>query len=123
MHGPMPQHRFTTGRHLWLCVMVALGLALGTQAATAKECRRETPLPADVRLIAPDSEVPEAMARFAGAWLDVWLDEGSEALCHTLVVEEVLAGGTSHQTGIFAAGGTPGTTAANAASPCTGRAR
>jgi len=64
----MPQHRFTTGRHLWLCVMVALGLALGTQAATAKECRRETPLPADVRLIAPDSEVPEAMARFAVYW-------------------------------------------------------
>src|SRR5262245_30032273 len=55
MHGPMPQHRFTTGRHLWVVMTVALGLALGTQAIAAKECQRETPLPADVRLIAPGS--------------------------------------------------------------------
>jgi hypothetical protein len=73
--------------------MVALGLTLGTQAAAAKECHRETPLPTDVRLIAPGQEVPEAVARFAGTWLGAWLDEGSEALCHTLIVEEALANG------------------------------
>jgi hypothetical protein len=72
---------------------VALGLPLGTQAAAAKECQRETPLPADVRLIAPVSEVPEAVARFAGVWSGAWLDGGRETLCHTLVVEEVWAQG------------------------------
>lgn len=40
---------------LWLCSVVALGLALGTQAAEARECARETPLPAEVHLIAPGS--------------------------------------------------------------------
>jgi hypothetical protein len=33
------------------------------------ECHWETPLPADVRLAAPGLEVPEALARFAGAWM------------------------------------------------------
>jgi hypothetical protein len=87
------QHGYTTGRHLWLCLALALGLALGTQAAATRECQRETPLPADVQLIAPGPEVPEAVARFAGAWSGAWGDEGREALCHTLVVEEVLAHG------------------------------
>ena len=87
------QHGITTERCLWFVIAVALGLALGTPAAAAKECQHETPLPADVRLIAPGPEVPEAMARFAGAWTVAWLDEGREALCHTLVVEEVFANG------------------------------
>jgi hypothetical protein len=82
------QHKFTTGRQLWLVMAVVIGLALATQPATAKECHQETPLPADVRLIAPGSEVPEAVARFAGAWIGAWLDRGRDALCHTLVVED-----------------------------------
>lgn len=53
MNQQTQQHGCTTGRHLWLCIALAFGLALGTQAATARECRQETPLPADVRLIAP----------------------------------------------------------------------
>ena len=68
MHQQTLQHGFTTARHLWLCSILALGLLLGTQAVVAKECHRETPLPADVRLTAPGPEVPEALARFAGAW-------------------------------------------------------
>src|SRR2546430_17510271 len=92
MNQQTSPYRFITGRHLWVVMMVALGLAVGTQA-TAKECHRETPLPADVRLSAPGPEVREAVARFAGTWLGAWLDEGNEALCHTLVVEEVLAHG------------------------------
>lgn len=88
---PTLQHGCTTGRHLWLCISVTLGLALGSQAAAARECHRETPLPADVRLVAPGPEVSEAAARFAGAWIGAWLDNENEALCHTLVVEEVLA--------------------------------
>src|SRR2546428_11558916 len=103
-------YRFITGRHLWMVMMVALGLTLGTQAAAAKECYRETPLPADVRLVAPGPEVPEAMARFVGTWLGAGLDEGSEALCHTLVVEEVLANGYARVVASFgtsAAANTP----------------
>lgn len=86
------QHGCTTGRRLWLCLALALGLALSTQAAEAKECARETPLPAEVRLIAPGAEVPEAIARFAGIWSGEAGDERG-SLCTTLVVEEVLANG------------------------------
>ena len=93
MHQQTSPYRFTLGHHLWVVMMIALGLTLGTQAAAAKECHREMPLPADVRLSVPGQEVPEAVARFAGTWLGAWLDEGSEALCHTLIVEEVLANG------------------------------
>lgn len=88
------QHRRVNGHHLGLCLVLALGLALGTQAAVARECQRETPLPADVRLIAPGPEVPEAVTRFAGAWTGVQVGpEGSGPICETLVVEEVLANG------------------------------
>ena len=52
--------RCTAGHHLGLCLALALGLVLGTQMAMAKECHRETPLPADVRLVAPGPQVPEA---------------------------------------------------------------
>jgi Beta-lactamase len=91
------RQRFTTGLY-WRLVMagvsaVVVGLALSTQAAAARECARETPLPADGRLIAPGPEVPEVVARFAGAWIGAALDKGNEALCHTLVVEEVYANG------------------------------
>jgi len=43
MHWPLLQHGCTTGRPLWVGIMVALGLALGSQAVAAKECQRETP--------------------------------------------------------------------------------
>jgi hypothetical protein len=85
---------FFTGRHLFTCTAVSVLLALGAQAAAAKECRRETPLPADMRLIPAGSDVPETVARFAGAWAGAWkTPTGADALCHTLLVEEVLANG------------------------------
>src|SRR5262245_8393575 len=93
---------FTAGRHPWAIIAFALGVVLSTQAATAKECHRETPLPADVRLIAPGPQVSEAVARFAGVWSGAWLDHDHEALCHTLVVEEVLA--SSHARVIYSIG-------------------
>jgi hypothetical protein len=77
-----------------IVIAAIFGRALETPAATAKECHRQTPLPANVRLIAPGTEVPEAFARFAGARIGAWVDQkGLEVLCHTLVVEEVLANG------------------------------
>ena len=66
MNGPMQQHSCTISRQVWLIIAVTLGLALGMQVAAAKECHHETPLPADVRIIAPGPEVPAAVARFAG---------------------------------------------------------
>jgi hypothetical protein len=87
----MLQYGIARGRYLWLVITVALGLALSSQAAAAKECQRETPLPTDVQLIPPGPQVPEAVARFAGAWVGEW--ENTDGFCHTLVVEEVFANG------------------------------
>jgi hypothetical protein len=85
---------FFTGRHFWTSVAVSVALALGAPAAVAKECRRETPLPVDVRLIPAGPDVPETVARFAGAWTGAWkTPAGGDALCHTLVVEEVFSNG------------------------------
>jgi hypothetical protein len=44
-----------------------------------------------VHLGTPAPEVPEAVARFAGAWSGAW--ENTDGFCHTLVVEEVFANG------------------------------
>jgi hypothetical protein len=93
MHRRLLHHGGTTGRQLWVVILVALGLALGSQVAAATECARATPLPADMHLVAPGPEVPEAVARFAGAWTGAWGEGRGEALCHTLVVEEVWAHG------------------------------
>jgi hypothetical protein len=112
---PWPQ-RFVSGRRRWLVITalgivtaVAVGLVLVSQVPLAKECHRETLLPAEVRLITPRPEVPEAVARFAGVWVGalrpdgilgaiyqlgrVLIGRGRFALCHTLVVEEVYANG------------------------------
>jgi hypothetical protein len=93
MHGTLRHHGYTTGCSLWVVITVALGLTLGQQATAAQECARATLLPAEVHLIAPGAEVPEAVARFAGVWTGAWLDKGREAVCHTLVVEEVFTNG------------------------------
>ena len=70
------------------------GFAPKTQAATVKDCERKTPLPANITLIKPAAAVSETIARFAGAWIGLWPDlKGREALCHTLVIEEVLPNG------------------------------
>jgi hypothetical protein len=91
MNGSIRPRRGMTGHPVWLIITVTLGLALGTHASAAKECQRETPVPADVRLLTPSPEVPETIARFAGVWTGEW--EHSGEFCHTLVVEEVLANG------------------------------
>jgi hypothetical protein len=91
MNGPMPPHGCPISRQLWLVIAVTLGLTLGAQAAAAKDCHRETPVPTDARLITPGPEIPAAVAQFAGVWIGVWEDSGE--LCHTLVVEEVVANG------------------------------
>ena len=68
--------RFFTGRHLWTCVLVTLALALDARAAASKECRGETPLPTDVRLVPAGQDVPETVARFAGPWVGCMVAPG-----------------------------------------------
>jgi hypothetical protein len=92
MHPPPLRPIFTSGRHLWLCIAVAGALALSTSATAARECARETPLPAEVHLIAPGAEMPEDIARFAGIWSGEAEDERG-SICTTLVVEEALTSG------------------------------
>jgi hypothetical protein len=117
MTQPVLQRQFLSGWRRWvilasalgLVIAVALTLALWRQATMAKDCRQETPLPKEVRLVAPGTEVPEAVARFAGAWSGAWRPHGLAAIavlfrhlargqsfvppCQTLVVEEVLPNG------------------------------
>ena len=71
-----------------------LGSPRETQSAMASECHGQTPLPTTLRLITPGTEAPEAVARFAGAWIGAWMDQKKrEVLCHTLVIEEVFPNG------------------------------
>jgi len=62
--------------------------------ASARECSRATPLPADIAITPPGADVPADLARFSGAWGGVWTGRsGTGGPCTTLVVEEVLANG------------------------------
>src|SRR6185503_6936745 len=62
--------------------------------ASAKECSRATPLPADTTITPAGADVPADLARFSGAWGGVWTNlSGVGGPCTTLVVEEVLANG------------------------------
>ncbi|MGH7673064.1 MAG: hypothetical protein ACREMC_09190, partial [Gemmatimonadales bacterium] len=76
-----------------LAVLV-LALTVAAGAGAAVDCRGATPLPDDLTLTAPAADVHESLARFAGAWTGTRRDaKGADALCTTLVVEEVLANG------------------------------
>jgi hypothetical protein len=68
-----------------------LATALLVATAHAMDCVSETPLPADVKLTLPGTNVPADLARFAGAWTGVW--DGD--VCSALVVEEVFANGVA----------------------------
>ena len=74
---------------LTLIVFVSLGVG----PVDARDCRDETPLPADVKLVAPGSDVPATASRFAGAWIGAWMEESGDTVCATLIVEEVLSTG------------------------------
>ena len=74
--------------------VVVLTLAVAATSHAAVDCRGATSLPDGLNLTPPAADVPESVARFAGAWTGAWRDSrGNEALCNTLIVEEVLANG------------------------------
>jgi hypothetical protein len=68
-------------------------VAVGLRPAEARDCRDETPLPADVKLIAPRPDIAPEAARFAGAWTGAWKAQDADTICATLVVEELLPSG------------------------------
>src|SRR5882672_9167170 len=88
MNKPVLQRHFPSGWRRWITIacavgsiiVVALSLALWRQATIARDCRQETPLPTEVRLVAPGTDVPETVARFAGAWSGAWRPRGLAAL-------------------------------------------
>jgi hypothetical protein len=93
--------------------LVALFILGLPQLAAALDCQRMLPLPADVRVVPPAPEVPEALARFSGAWSGAWRDSrGADAQCNVLVVEDVHANGFARV--VYSVGVSPtlGTTAA-----------
>ncbi len=84
-------------RH-WRAPLIGITLLLlgsiGPGAADGRDCRDETPLPTDVRLVAAGARVSPDAARFAGAWTGAWKDDqGADAPCATLVVEELFPNG------------------------------
>jgi hypothetical protein len=81
-------------RVTWPGLVVTLGLTLVAGPALAKDCTREMPVPADARLVPRAADVPDDVARFAGAWLGAWKNrDGSDGRCTALIVEEVFANG------------------------------
>ena len=88
----------------WLPAILMLVLA--TPAFAAVDCRGATPLPADLRLVAPGGDVPAGLAAFAGGWNGLWKDPaGAGDLCNTLLVEEILADG--HARVVYSIGWAP----------------
>src|SRR5215475_11562658 len=91
-----------------------LATALLVATAHARDCAQETPLPADVKLTSPGTNVPADLARFAGAWTGVW--DGD--VCSTLLVEEVFGNGVARV--VYSRGTSEALTSA---SPTTGPRR
>jgi hypothetical protein len=96
-------------------LVVLLVVAVGPRPAEARDCRDETPLPADVKLIAPGPDIAPEAARSAGAWTGAWKEQDTDTICATLVV--------SRTTASIAGRGTSETAAGCAATGCTATAR
>jgi hypothetical protein len=54
--------------------ILVLALSVAATSEAAIDCRAATPLPDDLTLVAPAADVPESLARFAGAWSGAWRD-------------------------------------------------
>ena len=70
--------------------LTAALLIWGATADPAVAAACDTPLPDDVQIMPPASDVPADLARFSGAWGD---GKWGGQLCNTLVVEMVAADG------------------------------
>ena len=71
-------------------MVAALLLVALPRVAAALDCQGTMPLPDDVRVVPPASDVPQELARFSGAWTGAWRDSGgTDTQCNTLIIEEV----------------------------------
>ena len=86
---------------LRLVVALAL-LSLPAPSAHAKDCRGETPLPADHAVVHAAPGVPPEIAAFLGEWSGTWTARGQEWECAVLVVQEVYANGYAR--GVYSVG-------------------
>ena len=68
---------------------LALGInaALGVSASAYAVAPARTPLPRNVKIVAPAADVPAAIAAYSGAWGGTW--DARTPLPHTLVVERI----------------------------------
>jgi hypothetical protein len=90
----MPRRRGLPGAVVAVTALVITVLIGPAARADARDCRAEVLLPADVRLVAPATDLPAAIARFGGTWLGTWtFGSDRDTLCAALVVEEVLGNG------------------------------
>ncbi len=69
-------------------MLTALLLVALPRVAWAFDCQGTMPLPDDVRVVPPATDVPQELARFSGAWSGAWRDTGGvDTQCNTLVIE------------------------------------
>src|SRR5215468_10705674 len=84
-------------------LVLALALTLiAVPAAHAKDCRGETPLPADHAVVPAAPGIPAEIAAFLGEWSGTWTARGQEWECTLLVVQEVYANGYAR--GVYSVG-------------------
>jgi hypothetical protein len=85
-----------------LAFTLLLAGAMLPPAVGARDCRGETPLPVDLKIVPPAADVPTALADFVGAWGGTWTARGQEGECTVLVVEEVYPNGYAR--GVYSVG-------------------
>ena len=83
-------------------VLVFAVALVSVPLAHAKDCRGETPLPADHAVVPAPSDVPAEIAAFLGEWSGTWTARGQEWECMVLVVQEVYANGYAR--GVYSVG-------------------
>ena len=71
-----------------ITIVLGLGLVFTLGAFQAIAGQKDVPLPADIKIVAPDPSVPQDQAAFSGKWYGVW---NGNVLDHILVVEEIRA--------------------------------
>src|SRR5262245_10243562 len=84
-------------------LVFALALTLiAVPTAHARDCRGETPLPADHAVVPAAPGVAAEIAAFLGEWSGTWTARGQERDCMVLVVQEVFANGYAR--GVYSVG-------------------
>lgn len=74
--------------NLWIRELASgINAALGVPASAYASAPAMTPLPGNIRIVAPAADVPAAVAAYSGMWGGTW--GGKRPLPHTLVVERI----------------------------------